>query len=396
MPFYNCHIHIFSAQCAPKRFLQVGLPGWLDWAAGGIKGGLETRTGRFLVGLFSKARVPFIKVASRYASFASIGTNSSQQMVFENILNFYPAGTRFVALTLNMDYMGAGPSELKYQGQIDQVIRLRSLYPDILLPFLCVDPRMGTKEELTAFVQKYIGGTVLQDGRKASKPFIGVKLYPSLGFFPYDARLEGVYEYCETNGIPIMTHCTPSGAFFLGKITPLMSMPQPIAVAGSPAPVAPAFGGKNNDKDCDNFLLPSNWDSILIKFPKLKVCLAHMGGTSEMWPKTPDLSRANWYQEVKRLISTHANVYTDISYTLSDEKADYRTWKEIESLLGQDAYANRILFGTDYFMTEQEDAEEYLAQKFINWLSKRNRIDYVRLLTEKNPAEYLGSSFYTP
>ena len=394
MPFYNCHIHVFSAQCAPKKFLQVGLPGWLDWAAGGIKGALETRAGRTFMGLFSKIRNPRLKVLSRYGSFASIGTNSSQQMVFENVLRYYPAGTRFVALTLNMDHMGAGPSELKYQGQIDQVIRLRRLYPDVLLPFLCVDPRMGTMEELTSFVKKYIGRHELPDGTSTTKPFVGIKLYPSLGFFPYDIRLSGVYEYCEEHDIPIMTHCTPSGAFFLGKITPMMCMPE--CIPGS-NPLPPTqFSGKNNDVDCDNFLLPSNWDCVLAKHPNLKVCLAHMGGTSEMWPEKSDGLRANWHEEVKRLISSHPNVYTDISYTLSDEKADYRTWKAIETLLNDNLYSHRILFGTDYFMTEQEDAEENLAQKFVNWLLQRKQTVAIKKLTEDNPSSYLRSSFYQP
>ncbi len=394
MPFYNCHIHIFSASCSPKRFLKVGLPSWLDWAAGGLKSIVETRFGRATTRLLARTPLPISRTLTRYASFSSIGTKSSQKDVFENILQFYPPGTRFVVLTLNMDEMGAGPSELKYRGQIEKVIELRRLYPDTLLPFLSIDPRMGSKEEVTRFVHDYIGTVSTADGTVGFKPFIGVKLYPSMGFFPYDARLEGLYQFCEANNVPIMTHCTPSGAYFLGKLSLDMVAPLPIACEGEPAPPVPRFSGKDNDKDSDMFLLPSNWNIVLKKYPRLKICFAHMGGVSEMWPKNPDRPIASWYNEVKRLMDEYPNIYTDISYTLSDEGTDYRTWKEIESLLEHPRFKSRILFGTDYFMTEQQDSEKNLAQKFINWLLNRNKAGHVKLLTDQNPISYLTSSFY--
>ena len=104
MPFYNCHIHIFSTQCAPERFLEVGLPPQLDFAAGAIRGFLETRLGLWIMSKAKKWKSSGrkIKVMARYASFLSIGTMSTQKMVFENILQFYPTGSRFVVLTLNI------------------------------------------------------------------------------------------------------------------------------------------------------------------------------------------------------------------------------------------------------------------------------------------------------
>lgn len=88
MPFYNCHIHIFSTQCAPEQFLEVGLPSRFDFAAGAIRGFLETRLGLWITHKLKKLKSSgrITKVMARYASFVSVGTMSTQQMVFENIL----------------------------------------------------------------------------------------------------------------------------------------------------------------------------------------------------------------------------------------------------------------------------------------------------------------------
>lgn len=395
MAFYNCHIHIFTTQCAPDRFLEVALPSFLDPVATPIKGFLETRFGRFVSKNLARAgRVPLFKAAARYARFASIGTNATQQMVFENVMQYYPPGTRFVILTLNMDHMGAGASDLKYQGQIDQVIQLRRMYPDTCLPFLSIDPRMGDENELLGFVEKYVGRTTLPTGEEVAKPFVGIKLYPALGFFPYDKRFNKVYEYCSIYEVPIMTHCTPSGAYFVGQLTAPMGFPETIHY-GDKKPLPVKFIRGNNDRNCDVFLYPKNWETVLLNYPKLKVCFAHMGGLSEIWDKHGRKAQS-WLNDIMGFMETYANIYTDISYTLADESNEYRTWKLMESLLNGTSTKDRILFGTDYFMTEQEDSEKNLAIKFPRWLLDKDQFNLYRALTEDNPKKYLESKFFKP
>ena len=406
MPFYNCHIHIFSAQCAPQKFLEVGL-GNFSFLAAPLKSALETRVGRSVTGLLSKIgkkKSSQVSNWARYASFASIGTMSTQEMVFDNILQFYPADARFVVLSLNMDYMGAGKSDLTFLGQIDQIIDLRRRNPNRLLPFLSVDPRMGTAREILAFVKKYVGSIPLPDGRQAHRPFIGIKLYPALGFFPFDARLEGVFEYCEQNQVPIMTHCTPSGAFYVGKLSADMGSP-PVIYQPTNIKLPVKFRNKGNNTETDVFLYPKNWECVLQHHPKLKVCFAHMGGSSQILQKKHN-GQNSWYEDVKELMAFYENVYTDVSYTLADNK----TWKEIVALCqsqvsirrnGQpvenapfkSSMGNRVLFGTDYFMTEQEDSERNLAQKFPNWLITQGHTTILTQLSETNPVNYLSSNF---
>lgn len=417
MPFYNCHIHVFSSQCAPERFLEVGLPSWLDFAAGGIKSFLETKFGLWLThklkGLKSSGRIT--KVAARYASFASVGTMATQKMVFENILQFYPVDTRFVVLTLNMDYMGAGPSELTFRGQVDEVIQLRRLYPDACLPFLSIDPRMGSADEIVAFVKTYV---------KEGGPFIGVKLYPALGYFPFDCRLDKMYDYCQTNNIPIMTHCTKYGAFYLGPMSATMGLPCSIQFQYTnedgkkiTLPKLPEkFPSKHNDQNCDVFLSPAAWHPVFCNYPELKVCFAHMGGSDEIM-RSSATKKPTWYDDVKMLMGAYPNVYTDISYTLADKGKGDRIWKEIIKVLDKDlkpaeiprcphppgnamlhtgTMHERILFGTDYFMTQQEDEEANLARDLPDSLLKMNRRDLFDRLTEANPSRFLSSAFFNP
>jgi len=406
MPFYNCHIHVFSAQCAPKRFLQVGLPAALDPIAGGVKDVLETRVGRWISFKLAKIKWAPFKVAARYASFASVGTMSSQQMVFENILKFYPTGSRFIVLSLNMDHMGAGPSELTYLGQIDQIVQLRRLYPDACLPFLSIDPRMGTDKEILSFTQHYVGPGL---------PFIGIKLYPALGYFPFDKRLDPLFQFCEENEVPIMTHCTPSGAFFLGKLNATLGLPETIDYTDAngtlhkpPLPLPHSFPLKSNDENCDVFLKPENWSTVLAKYPKLKICFAHMGGVGEI--KKSLNGKPNWFDDVKSIMAQYENIYTDVSYTVSvpgmwpviksflDGSITSKPWKYSYGKTPNygNTLANRILFGTDYFMTEQEDSEKNLAVKLSRWLLEQGLLPLHKQLTERNVEGYLQSLFFTP
>jgi len=303
-------------------------------------------------------------------------------------------------LTLNMDYMGAGESTLTFQGQLDQVVNLRRLYPDSCLPFLSIDPRMGSAEDLEALVKNYIGEGL---------PFVGVKFYPALGYFPFDARLKKVYAYCQKNNVPIMTHCTRSGTFYLGRFTTAMGIPETI---GNPPNIPHSFGNKGNDDECDVFLEPMNWRVVLEEFPGLKVCFAHMGGVKEMWIKSNPGGPYTWYEDVIGLMAKYENVYTDVSYTLFDKSKNFRTWDRVADLLKGNAnitradlgkldhlatIKDRVMFGTDYFMTEQEDSEANLAIDLPNHLLRQlGGMDLATPLTKTNVENYLRSTFFKP
>jgi uncharacterized protein len=362
---YNCHTHIFNIKCAPEKFLTqyVG-----NFAGSLLMPILKTKVGAKIVLFVTKN--PFLR---KYTSFLQIGTSISQDTIFNNLSGNYPAETRFVVLTINFDFMGAGPSSLKYEGQLAQVVEIKKKFPNTCLPFLSLDPRMGNKHVLLAFLQKYI-----------RLGFVGVKLYPSLGFFPFDQNFELVYEYAEKAGIPILTHCTKGGIYFNSEITNYMMEPTsftdpPLVIPGVELPFKTT--GLKNDVICDYFLHPANYEVVLSKFPKLKICIAHYGGDDQML-----LEGSSWYQEVKRLMSAYENVYTDVSFSLHNEKV----FKLIKLDMQDPKLQKRILFGTDYFMTEQHKPEKKLAVELAQFLGPET----FKKIALFNPREFLSSTVY--
>ena len=95
----------------------------------------------------------------------------------------------------------------------------------------------------------------------------------------------------------------------------------------------------------------------------------------------------------------YPNMYTDISYTLSSfaEKNQVVLNKTIALMQTPDKngqpLAYRILFGTDFFMTEQEMREKELlelAKVKMSGLTTTNGENYWDLLTRQNPKNYLN------
>lgn len=364
--------------CAPVNFLNAFVPGWI---APVVKRLVDNES----VAKFIRRLTSFPAV-SKYASFVSIGTLSSQESIFKKLSDYYPVGTRFVVLTLNMDYMGAGPTKLGYIGQLDQVVQIRKRFPSTCLPFLCIDPRMSVDYDLVDFLKKYL-----------DKGFIGIKLYPALGYYPFDPRLYKVYEYAQEHNIPIMTHCTRGGTYYCGSISLDMTSPSTFSKNPNPNKLErrnlPYSTKKiSNEVFCDNFLDPDNYFDVLEEFPKLKICFAHYGGDDEMLlERSNDPQKLSWTETIHQLIEKYSNVYTDISYSLHEKK----TFSLIDKSLNDLKYREKILFGTDFYMTERAKKEKMLATELAEYFTKsRTKKDSFKQISYVNPLKYLNSTYY--
>jgi predicted TIM-barrel fold metal-dependent hydrolase len=428
---YNCHAHIFNLDCAPLRFLDA-YPGGailrqgLNWLSA-IPGAIPA-----LVRLLRRGRWPLLQ---RYAAFLDIGTGISQVSVFEQkLLPNYPPGTRFVVLALNMDHMGAGAATLNYESQLWQLLEVRKRHPNTCLPFLCIDPRMGSATENLAFVQKWL-----------ARGFVGLKLYPSLGFFPFDERLDLVYALAEEQQLPVLTHCSRGGIYVQGPLAPALRQPPlPAALRPqlTPAMLADLFttyplaaettfvANASNDSFSDQLLDPRLYDLVLARFPTLKLCLAHYGGGDELFaavthPAAPTAAPpTNWYAAVQWLMAKYPNVYTDVSFTLAEgpsvfRKQAPRLFEQLAAdLLAGSPYRHRILFGTDFFLVTRLQPETTLAGALMHYLlalpptavqlaaaaspaaaqaaaAQAGAEAWQRLATD-NPAAFLHSACYTP
>jgi uncharacterized protein len=427
-PFTNTHLHVFNSACAPDRFLMIIPIPFLRKYPAKIKWLLETPAGRFIINnwyrLTEKQSTVKRKKLAKYLSFLDVGTNATQQQVFETALAVgtkYDSSVRLVGLTLNMDYMDSQPSQhqVTYETQLEQVKAVKRYYPTNFFPFLGIDPRHKSGIDLVNWAKPYFESGVTDRSGKVYPYFCGIKLYPALGFFPFDPRLDDLYAYAEKNHLPVITHCTRSGSQYVGgQIESLISRKPPILLApGKPASIKArdniymriqryyddkAWIKNNNrgenDFACDLFGHPENYIPVMEKFPDLKICLAHMGGSDEIYCEDPKhfaelktiwaADGFNWFDKITDMMKEYPNLYTDISYTVADfdnEKILARVLS-LFHLFDKDGMAlgNRALFGTDFFMTEQEKSESELyalAQGKLN--------SWFDLLVRNNPQKFL-------
>ncbi|MFA4837831.1 MAG: amidohydrolase family protein [Dehalococcoidia bacterium] len=151
--------------------------------------------------------------------------------------------------------------------------------------------------------------------------FIGIKVYPPLGYNPWPTetweknaademeKVRYLYDFCQSNNIPITAHCSNGG--FLA------------------------------DRKYAKLAHPEKWATVLDNYPNLRLNLAHFGAANKGWRKA-----------IAELILKHDNVYTDISYRGVNKKyyevlrkfLDGHTSDERKKLM------ERIIFGSDFMI----------------------------------------------
>lgn len=393
---YNAHTHVFTGKCAPKTFLEEGL-NIGDSLARLLQNAFMSGVGSWIVRKLGDV------ISNRKLQFLKIGVMANQQLVLENNYNNYInssySNIKMIGLTMDMDYMVDPENKptQDFNSQIQEIVELKKTYPDRFFPFYGVDPRNPDTLNLT-YLEKYI----------STKTFSGIKIYPALGFFPFDARLDVIYDFAVKNNIPVMTHCTRAGVYYLGKNvlslipdTPSSLNPSHPAMQQILNRIA-AYKNSNdssitaNSRICNLFSHPENYLPVLDKYKSLRLCLAHLGGSSEILGNVdvnPDRKSFNklfqlenaaksWYEIIKdKLLVDFPNVYSDISYSLSDRPSLNVIVKDIAA--GK-LDSNKILFGTDYFLVEQEDVEMKVVGNALDILQS-----YIPQMISDNVKNYL-------
>lgn len=351
---YNTHIHIFRDVDIPNQFLPLTL----------VKI-LRTTIGYKMISWIFKHLWPFTDkdMFDRYIRFVTIGKKASQKAIFDRCKAIYPPQTKFVVLSMDMAFMGAGEVPRSYEEQIRTLGELKKTESQII-PFIHVDPRREGIFELLKHSVEYYG-------------FQGVKLYPPLGYFPYDERLYPVYEYCEKYHLPIITHCSPYNPVrFKGSMNELKQLLQN-------APSWASIKGKSRKKLCSVFTHPGNYNQVLDDFPGLKLCFAHFG-SEYFWDAyiNDGVDASNWLVIIKEMLNKYEHVYADVSFTLH-KNAFFDLLKE---LLDSAAIRDKILFGSDYYMLAIEEQERKFLTDFRNILGEEK----FKQIAIDNPGHFLG------
>lgn len=315
----NCHVHTFTADHVPVGFLPLRLGGLFKVPF--IRG-----PARFLLAQLNPldSRDRF----QRIGNFLDLANGGSQRALLDRVRARYPGGTRFVVLALDLAYMGRGTVPVPLEAQHAELAALRDALGDAVIPFAAVDPRRpGVRAMAESLVERH--------------GFAGLKVYPNLGFAPtHPVLMDEVWPWAEARGVPVMAHCSRGG-----------------------------IRGRDVSREAlDALASPAAWVPVLERFPRLRVCLAHMGGDAE-WrayfaddrrvAAAGDARRQSWLKQLLDLLRSgaHPGLYTDVSYTVFNME---RYVPALKVFLADDRVRARVLFGSDYYMAEHERFEERL------------------------------------
>ncbi|MHB8208651.1 amidohydrolase family protein [Mucilaginibacter sp.] len=176
----------------------------------------------FLSILPDKSTIAFI---GRYINIGRFAYYKTQKDIFNKLKYQYPPGTGFILLPMDMVYMDAG--ELQPDGaydlQMQGLLDIKNTNPaGVVFPFVFVDPRRthAGGKVYVAWKAGENGSVILEDcfirDYIETHGFSGFKIYPALGYYPFDKKLLALWKYAADRQLPITTHCIRGTIFFRG------------------------------------------------------------------------------------------------------------------------------------------------------------------------------------
>ncbi|WP_164721472.1 amidohydrolase family protein [Maribacter sp. MJ134] len=417
-------------------------------------------------GLWKMLKSRFIKIVGkdrleyllRFENLLRYANYNSQGGIFSKLTQQYPPNTQFVVLPMDMEYMDADIVPVSYLKQMDELIALKNISKnkDVLLPFVFVDPRRIEKQtEIDPFF-KYDDSspdeiklencrlkTYLDDGA------CGIKIYPALGYYPFDKKLLPLWLYCAQNEIPITTHCSVGPIFYRGdkKVEwdrhPIFEEVISNDENGQPKPPEKLRLQQIRNIDFQaNFTHPLNYTCLLIPeylkslleleeyqhlqllfgyskeglkrdLSNLKINLAHYGG-SENWDEflakdreqeaneifnnptvglnlkkdllnLTNLYRHWHYTEWFSLISSMIIEFDNVYTDISYTTHENKYLNLLSEILNNPEIKDRVLFGTDFYVVSNQKTEKQY------WIDMKNMMgdEKWNSISYKNPKRFL-------
>ncbi len=306
---------------------------------------------------------------------------------FRRIVNFF-SGNRFSALP-NM-------FNDSFLSQIEEMEKLKARYPEHVYPFFPVDPRRNRDCDLMALIREKVG---------PGKPFVGIKLYPALGYsvtdpFLYGTENEknGLFAYCEKYSIPVITHSGFSGYAALAKRVGIdgdifhteSGRPVPVREIYPDGIVSFPIKEKMSDISMRGYLFnhPVLWEKVLNRYPNLYLDFAHLGGDKFIHRYIDESPTSGYYTaEILRFMAKYKNVYSDLSCFVDNAKKGYSLQALKTAIYDKAGYSvkKKFLYGSDYFIVKLKECSlESYYHRFCEVFGGE-----MRKIASVNPSRFL-------
>jgi predicted TIM-barrel fold metal-dependent hydrolase len=400
------------------------------------------------------------QLLGRYINIGRYARYERQDNIFRRIKNQYPEGTGFVVLPMDMEFMGAGKVRKPYRKQMEELATIKASKPfsEIIYPFVFVDPRRIAKEPDYFRYQIGENGKIVLDNCFIKEyiethRFSGFKIYPALGYYPFDEGLLPVWKYAADNGIPVLTHCIRGTIYYRGTKQKEWDTHPVFEQAAGKNEYEPLILSETKNQDfCNNFTHPLNYLCILeqhllkklLKFSKdeklkrlfgyindniplqsdlsqLKLCFGHFGGDDE-WKKYFESDRDNYtgkfmqspgcgisllYGEdgsFKRgkpeqlwkntdwysLICSMMLQYPNVYADISYILHDTAIMPLLKQSLHNDGLCQKVLYGTDFYVVRNHKSDKNMLADMMTGLTDK---EFMQIAVD-NPKQFLSNKLH--
>lgn len=280
------------------------------------------------------------------------------------------ANRPFVSGILMMDLetgWGIQP-EKKLFDQLNEIKEISLLRP--IIPFFPVDPRRANQSGKHENLYELF----LNAFTDSKAPLFGVKCYPSLGYFPWDSRLDPIFQICAEKNIPVLTHCG-------GEI--VSTFEKSIRVCNSDGEFDFLIPGNSRIERARYLNDPEHWVSVLKKYNNLKLNFGHFGGDTN-WENHDETGKNERILRILEMMkNTDWKVYTDFSFNVVEERLFKALKKELDN---STEIAKKTMFGTDYWVVLPAGELLDMQKKFLIQLK-----NHQTTLLQSAPMKYLLS-----
>jgi len=337
----DTHPHVVNFKVCPDKVVEVvsGVPS--------VEGILRSKPVKFIIDVFVKVKNKVFKVffclsKNPYPEFAKL---DEMLLIFKKLLykvgdvelnkEMKDAGIELsTPLMIDFEYatIEKAKPELAYGMQIEIMKRIAKNNYGRIMPFIGFDPR---REDAVNFVKWCL----------FEKGFLGVKMYPKLGFHPshrtlYNSlktnnTLYDFYDMCQEHQIPITVHCSSGGVF------------------------SETLVGKCEERD--TLVHPTAFEEVFEIFPDIYLNFAHSGGDSK------------WISYIVKYMQGYPNIFSDVAYNDKAHSSGFINYFVKLNQLLCSAVGDRIMFGSDWPMIRHTWTIKEFMSPFLKYVDEDNK-----------------------